>query len=360
MHALLNTEPALMLGREDPTSGSRGGRPCSSPSADWLHEQLDGVSEDDLANFFAWHLHTLPFAYKLFVEPRQQPGEEFFGADGEYTQEIHYIHQEAQEFWAASGVDDDIQVLCAHGTDLADRHEKLIPTLEEMFGASYSDEYTIFEHATDIQELIERLPGGYGFPLLTFNAFATDEVDEGTAPSILLGDGYFAFQDAVGLSSEGPEYALTHERAHHLQFTLDAQEDGAGSQDARRHELMADALAAYFLAHNGGGDMAADEIANVHAIAYSVGDCEVANDGHHGTPLQRRCATRWGADLAGSQEDEENLDLSELRDRFDVWYERIDEECAELSYSSASLAGVQAKRYGLQAFAVLAGSALFF
>lgn len=35
--------------------------------------------------------------------------------------------------------------------------------------------YTIYDHARDIQQLISRLPGQYSFPLLTFNAFATDE-----------------------------------------------------------------------------------------------------------------------------------------------------------------------------------------
>ena len=54
--------------------------------------------------------------------------------------------------------------------------------------------------------LITRLPGGYNFPLLTFNAFATDEKGDEES-SIIIGDGYFQFQNALGMDSEGPEYA---------------------------------------------------------------------------------------------------------------------------------------------------------
>ena len=83
-------------------------------------------------------------------------------------------------------MNDDIELICAHGSDLADRHNKLIPALQVMFGSSYDDEYTIYDHATDIQDLITRLPGGYNYPLLTFNAFATDAKDKNDRPSSFL------------------------------------------------------------------------------------------------------------------------------------------------------------------------------
>ena len=161
---------------------------------------------------------------------------------------------------------------------------------EVVFANSYDGNYTVLDHASDIQELILRLPGGYDFPLLTFNAFATYESDQHDSPSIMIGDGYFAFQRATGLGSEGPEYALAHEHAHHLQSALGPHDEGSDDsrEGARRKELMADAFAAYFLAHDGGGDMTGEEMANVHDAAYSVGDCEVGNDGHHGTPRERR------------------------------------------------------------------------
>ena len=291
--AIEGTEIAsLMISREEGTTADASSRTpsCSSHSTQWLRQQVKDVSDEDLANFFDWQVHVLPFAYKLFVQPTipNYDHQEYFGLDGEYTEEINSIHDQVQEFWATSGVDDDIRVLCAHGSDLADRHEKLIPALEVLYGGSYDDDYTIFDHATDIQELITRLPGGYNFPLLTFNAFATDEIYENGYPSIIIGDGYFEFQRSMGLASEGPEYALTHEHAHHLQFTMGlTREDYGTSQGAKRQELMADAFSAYFLAHDSGGDMMADEIDSIHRTAYAVGDCEISNDSHHGTPHQR-------------------------------------------------------------------------
>ena len=64
------------------------------------------------------------------------------------------------------------------------------------------------------------------------------------------------------------------------------------------------------------------ELSNVHEIAFSVGDCEMTHDGHHGTPLQRRCATRWGASLS---EDAADLDLIGVKNRFDAWCEKVDD-----------------------------------
>ena len=353
-HALMSSRP-VKVGIEPEDSPA----PCSSPSAKWLKEQASTLSDEDLENFFDWHLYTLPFAYKLFVEPTQtyaddeehssfdgQHGtpssQEYFGLDGQHTEEIQLIHDQAQEFWSDSGVDDDIRILCAHGSDLADRHEKLLPTLEILFGDSYNEEYTIHNHATDIQDLILRLPGGYNFPLLTFNAFATEQVAKDDFPAIIIGDGYFEFQDSVGLSSEGPEYALTHEHAHHLQFALGVHEEEEvdPTQVTRRQELLADALSAYFLAHDMGGDMDPEEILNVHTVAYSVGDCAEDHDGHHGTPRQRWCATHWGATLADAQEfDGENtMELTELKERYDAWYERVDDLDEFCGYSASSAA----------------------
>jgi hypothetical protein len=284
-------------------------------------------------------------------------------------QEINSILEKAQSFWSDSGVDDDIRVIGAHGSDLADLHNKLIPTLEVLYGTtSYEDEdgadaSTIMDHARDIQDLILRLPNGYDNPLLTFNAFATDE-DEyvlNDHPSIIIGDGYFQFQKSIGFQSEGPEYALAHEHAHHLQHTLDTSED---RHSARREELMADALSAYFLAHESGLDMTSREISNLRQIAYSAGDCETNNDGHHGTPRQRRCATAWGASLSQAEDGtaRKELDLFDLNNKFNAWYENVnylDESCQHhdviiMAASAASIASHQTLWYILQALTIFA------
>jgi hypothetical protein len=256
--------------------------------------------------------------------------EEYFGPEGEYTEEIRNIFDQAREFWSGSGVVDEIHIRGAHGSDLADEH-KLIPTLELLFEGSYDRDYTVHDHANQIQELIMRLPGGYDFPLLTFNAFATDEMDD-VDPSIIIGDGYFEFQKASSSESEGPEYVLTHEFAHHVMYAMDLSMD-----DYKKEELMADAFAAYFLANNNGGDMTSNEISNVHKVAFSVGDCEIKDNFHHGTPRQRTCATIWGATFADSEEGR-NLNARQLYTGFNDWYsaiEELDEDCIPLSSVSS-------------------------
>jgi len=91
---------------------------CSSPSTIWLKNQISKLPEEDVTNFFDWHIHSLPFAYKIYVERRGMFDREYFGSSGQYTQEILSIHAKAQEFWSHTGVDDDIELLCAHGSDL--------------------------------------------------------------------------------------------------------------------------------------------------------------------------------------------------------------------------------------------------
>lgn len=71
--------------------------------------------------------------------------------------------------------------------------------------------------------------------------------------------------------------------------------------------------------------MVADEISNVNSVAFSVGDCEINHEGHHGTPIQRRCATVWGAALADHEEIDKKMDIFELETRFNEWFARVDD-----------------------------------
>jgi len=209
---------SVLVTRDDPNDLDIIDTPCESPSTKWLQEQTELISEGDLQKIMDWNLFVIPFAYKLYIDvpSRSDPNysgtyiisdilstdsQEYFGTEGEFTNEIESIFNEAQDFWDGSGVEDDIHIRGAHGVDLADL-DKLIPTLELLFEGSYDDDYTVYDHANEIQELILRLPGGYNFPLLTFNAFATDKMDD-SDPSIIIGDGYFEFQKASSSESEG-------------------------------------------------------------------------------------------------------------------------------------------------------------
>ena len=111
--------------------------------------------------------------------------------------------------------------------------------------------------------------------------------------------------------------------------------DISSEEDSRKKELMADALSAFFLYHDSGGDLSGAEIDRIYRSAYSVGDCQIMDEGHHGTPDERRCASMWGAELAASS-DASVIDLLELMSRFNLWYDDLDYHCATIDASSAS------------------------
>lgn len=127
------------------------------------------------------------------------------------------------------------------------------------------------------------------------------------------------------MDGEGPEFSHTHEFSHHLQFLLGISSGikSRVTKVAKERELMADAFSAYFLAHDQGGALSAYEITHVE-VAFSVGDCRISHEGHHGTPFQRRCATLWAASLTDNIEEGNRMGLLELKSRFDAWYETVD------------------------------------
>ena len=82
---------------------------------------------------------------------------------------------------------------------------------------------------------------------------------------------------------------MAHEFAHHVQFELGVFDTGPTdpAEATRRTELMADAMAAYFGVHKKGLALNKKRVIDALLSFYTVGDCEFADPGHHGTPLQR-------------------------------------------------------------------------
>ena len=125
---------------------------------------------------------------------------------------------------------------------------------------------------------------------------------------------------------------MTHEFAHHVMYAM-----GLSLEDYKKEELMADAFAAYFLAHNSGGDMTSSEISNIHRVAFSVGDCETSDAFHHGTPRERKCSTQFGATFA---EEGRRLNARQLYSKFSDWYsdiEEMDENCVPITSASSGI-----------------------
>jgi hypothetical protein len=281
----------------------------------------------------------MPYIYKHYIDKNEE--EESFGYDGSETVELIQRHKDTMAFWTEADVDDSITtdgilLLSMHGRDLMD-NEKLVPTIIHMF--DFDNENDILEFADKVKEYVQDLPGGYENPLLTMNAVATrggggSRSSGKTIASLVIGDGVLAFVNDSNLFSSGPDFVHAHEFGHHLQYEMDIAHNvpPGYENDIRRKELMADAISAYFLAHDRGGNMDAHAISEFSMTAFATGDCNVGQSDHHGTPKQRYCASVWGASRAALAPDGSPLiDPETFVDMFNSAYDGIfeldDSEC---------------------------------
>mmetsp|Transcript_3018 Transcript_3018/g.7859 ORF Transcript_3018/g.7859 Transcript_3018/m.7859 type:complete len:656 (-) Transcript_3018:366-2333(-) len=241
----------------------------------------------------------------------------------------------------------DVLLLGMHGSDLS-VETNLFETIRFMFthgvdinhgdGDGILSDKEVKELSKDISALVEGLPGKWDNPMLTLNAMASeggfvtsmtgeeketaqenDKQDKGNKKkdgekkdevmdiyvpdSLLIGDGILQFLDDIGLSNTGPIFVHSHEFGHLLQFNSVKYIGGNTpmSHETRRVELMADAFASYYLSHPNGKSSAVEEVVRLTDAAFSLGDCNVDSDWHHGTPDQRRCAATWGSMMAKSR-----------------------------------------------------------
>lgn len=277
----------------------------------------------------------MPYIYKHYIDKNEEG--ESFGYDGAETRELMQRHKDTMAFWTEADVDDTIDtegilLLSMHGRDMMD-DEKLVPTIIHMF--DFDNDNDVLEFAHKVREYIESLPGGYDNPLLTMNAIATkggrnrsrdSSSSSRTVASLIIGDGVLQFVKDAGLDSSGPDFVHAHEFGHHLQYEMDkAHTVPQGYEnDIRRKELMADAISAYFLAHDRGGNMDAHQIGEFAMTAFATGDCNVGQEDHHGTPKQRHCASVWGASRAALAEDGSQLiDPETFVELFNAAYQGI-------------------------------------
>jgi hypothetical protein len=89
------------------------------------------------------------------------------------------------------------------------------------------------------------------------------------------------------------------------------QQDDAPLRNAN-YELLADALASYFLAHPQGARFNGSSIQSWVAVAYAFGGCNSTKETFHGTPRQRSCVSTWGAKLALSSSEDSDDDSAKL------------------------------------------------
>ena len=197
-----------------------------------------------------------------------------------------------------------------HGDVLLDA-DRIAATLTAMVEFGVIDPMTPAEIALEAQTVADFMQTQGDFsnnPLWTLNAYAftgegeSDPELAALPDKIVFGDGVLVAYDDLGLGDVGPRVIMAHEFAHHVQFELGVFESGPTdpAEATRRTELMADAMAAYFGVHKKGLALNKKRVIDALLSFYTVGDCQFASPGHHGTPLQRQRAAAWGADLAAA------------------------------------------------------------
>ncbi|WP_424493969.1 hypothetical protein [Salinimicrobium sp. GXAS 041] len=263
-----------------------------SPTAfnEEINKVLQPFFSDPLAlNYYSLYL-DLNFYMSYF-----DTSEQYFGAEGEYTNFMKKRVRELEKFW---GMPNEIRVNAQHTASLNDR-EKLAD-LYMIVGANVEtreDAYAIADQLLAINEASPVLPEN---PYFAMDGFAT------AGNLIVIGDGITSVLSNTGID-EGIVWTgiLAHEWAHQIQFdnTTNWYPNGAAQDPAastRHTELEADYLAAYYMTHKRGATYNWKRVEQFFELFFNIGDCSFASSGHHGTPQQRLQAARLGYELAQS------------------------------------------------------------
>jgi hypothetical protein len=245
----------------------------------------------------------VPSYEALIFQTKATP--QYFGYNGEYNQRMRKTERDVKRFWDIES--DDIQVLAMHGTVLADPSRTVPTYTSDLFlGLSEATAQTWASEVRNVM-LTEPLVNGGNHPLFTFNAFAISAPELGIPDKIVMGDGILDGYKAVGFDDVALPAVFAHEFAHHIQFQrgyfeeLPPGSDPSTVDDAeltRYTELMADALAAYYLTHSRGASMNRKRVEQFLQVFFQIGDCAFTSPGHHGTPIQRMRAAQFGFDVA--------------------------------------------------------------
>lgn len=260
-----------------------------------LAQQLIGLGALDLVDNYA-----------LFI--REESRNVDYGYEGEFTNQLNRTIQSLRRFWNISS--DEINVVPYKADFLTD--VEFVTELYQhpfTFGLSQADAEFFAPILVATLEQSALLNGGR-HPLFTFNAFAFSGFPGlGLPPKVVMGDAVMdAYDDAeFGLGDVAPQGILAHEWAHHVQFEKGYFDDpiptfdpaGPNQAEATRYtELMADAMAAYFLTHKLGAALNQKRVEQFMEVFVQIGDCSFTSGSHHGTPSQRMAAAQLGFDLA--------------------------------------------------------------
>lgn len=262
---------------------------------DWLNRSTASFTDDDRMFIDFFQVDSLPALEALLSGTAGDPA----FALGSDAQRLERTTRKTRAFWDVNL--SDVQVIAMHGSMLTDR-ARVARVYQIFYGLDPEIADVFAEIVTDYISGSAKFQGG-NHPYFTLNAFAFTSFGRELVPGmgvipdkIVMGDGMLAAYRDMGYGDVAPQAVLAHEFVHHVQFELGMiTADRVSSPEAtRRTELHADALAAYYLSHPRGESMQWKRVQQFLDVFFSIGDCAFANDGHHGTPNQRRAAAQWG------------------------------------------------------------------
>jgi hypothetical protein len=285
----------------------------------YVDDLINGMTDEQFF-FLLAHFDT------LLDVPTYEPL--LFGTDTDpkyaltsHGQQLQKAFRNVKEFW--TGIkSDDIQLMAMHGDVLLDA-TRIARTNAILAGTPITP--AIQAEADEVAAFMQTHGDFFNNPLWTLNAYAftaegdPDPVVQGIPDKLVFGDGFLEAFDSFGLADVAPRVVMGHEFGHHIQYELGLFDSPlTGPEATRRTELMADAFGSYWAVHKRGLTLNAKRVVDTIVTFFTVGDCAFDNDGHHGTPNQRRRAATWATELAMSAQPKSfKLSAAEVAARFE-------------------------------------------
>lgn len=226
-----------------------------------------------------------------FIDSSKQ----YFGKFGEYTHLVTKQQRKLESFW---NMPDRVRIIGEHNSTMKDRDK--IARVYITF--SHATPEAAYEVADQLLTINQESTVFVETPLISFDAFAT------TSHLIVLGDGLVQALIQAGVNADiAVEGIISHEWGHQVQFAHSQSWYGFAPEErpqtpafTRQTEMEADFLSAYFLTHKLGGTYNWKRVAQFSELFFNIGDCDITNEGHHGTPRQRLAAAAFGYFVASN------------------------------------------------------------
>lgn len=267
----------------------------------------------DMYNRYA---DLIPVYEAIYFQSASTP--QYYGYNGDFTKAITKTERDIKRFWDIPS--SQIQVVAMHGTMLLDQ-QRTYRFYTELLGLPDAVAKSWSKTVAEALAGSTTMNGG-NYAFWTFNAVSArgDDIDD----KIVMGDGILEAFAQVGFSDVAPQAIFAHEFAHQIQYENEYFEDLGNVSDAeetRYTELMADAMAAYYLTHARGATLRQKRVEQFLQVFYQIGDCAFTDPGHHGTPNQRLAAAQFGFRLADeAQKQGHILSSEEFHELFLAYY----------------------------------------